>query len=453
MADKAPKTHPRPPGTKHNGLSWHRGKGFWFKKLHGKQFRFGDSKDSEQAVRDFEAHKHLAEAGIPRSEWPDVSSANKPTMRDLISAWLDSKMDSSQRPDSGTKGGGIPEIETLCRRWAESIGAVHCETFRNQHLEGLIPTGQANTTTFRKKNHLREMLNSKIAERMGLLKLLLDLDEYVALETEDHRLATRVRTKRALTQREVRTLLEHANERMRCWILMGLNLSLGSSDLARLEPKDFDGIWLDTTREKRFTWRKSPMWPETQDAIERVKSVKNDHGLLLLTRDGGILAYSKRNGDHHCHCGHMERRLIEKGADWKCCQCGTVIPASKVRPVNQKPSIKDAPGEGFRKLAKRLVNDGLLSDPAITFGLLRHTFESRSAGLKSHQQLCVDLMMGHKIAGIGKWYSHTKPDKILWAISSELRQWLFPKAEPMPELVLDESYDDRFVEPDESFDE
>ena len=83
-------------------------------------------------------------------------------------------------------------------------------------------------------------------------------------------------------------------------LLLAINAGMRQADIAQLTPHYYrvfraprDGIrgWINEPRAKTESPRRVPLWPETADAIERVRAERPDPGRLLTSRDGSPLIY------------------------------------------------------------------------------------------------------------------------------------------------------------------
>jgi integrase len=97
-----------------------------------------------------------------------------------------------------------------------------------------------------------------------------------------------------LTAEEVRQLIDAAPQPLKAMILLGINCGLGNADCGQLPLTALDlprGV-IDFPRPKTGIPRRSPLWPETVEAlkealVKRPQPKDEEHaGLLFLTMYG-----------------------------------------------------------------------------------------------------------------------------------------------------------------------
>lgn len=76
---------------------------------------------------------------------------------------------------------------------------------------------------------------------------------------------------RPLTASQVRAVWRHANDRMKCFIALGLNCGFKNKDITELTASDFRGDRLISARSKTKAPMNYLLWPVTLDLIERTR--------------------------------------------------------------------------------------------------------------------------------------------------------------------------------------
>jgi integrase len=181
---------------------------------------------------------------------------------------------------------------------------------------------------------------------------------------------------------QVRALVAAADQPLKAMILLGINCGYGNADVGLLPIRviDFDAGWINYPRPKTQVARRSPLWPETIEALQdaiRKRPKPKDEG------DGG-LAF-----------------ITSKGLRWH-------------KDTQDNPVAKE-----FVKLAKRLG----YHRRGIGFYVLRHTHET--IGGETRDQVAVDAMMGHAPAtsDMSARYRERISDDRLLAVSNHVRKW------------------------------
>lgn len=197
---------------------------------------------------------------------------------------------------------------------------------------------------------------------------------------------------------ELQRILDAAGTPLKAMILLAVNAGYGNADCGTLplSALDLAAGWVRFDREKTGIERRSPLWPETVQAIREALSSRpepNDQAdadLVFITK------YGKRWAKP---AGHLR-------AD------GTPTPPDN--PVSKE----------MRKLLDSLGLNGNRN-----FYALRHTFET--IGGEAKDQVAVDYLMGHARDDMASVYRERISDVRLRAVSDHVRLWLFrsPKQE------------------------
>lgn len=190
--------------------------------------------------------------------------------------------------------------------------------------------------------------------------------------------------------KQVATLLRMARRKFRAMTLLGLNLGMGPSDIARLKwaDIDFESGRLSTHRGKTGVKREAYLWKRTRKA------------LLALPRKGELVFYT-RNGK-----AYVRRERVMQGGK-----------VAKVRVTN-------AISGPYAQLLKRAKVDGL------TFYNLRHTYRTHADNCPD--TAAVDRTMGHAMKGSARKYVRRPME--LWRLKKVAKvvyKRLFPKPKPV----------------------
>lgn len=122
----------------------------------------------------------------------------------------------------------------------------------------------------------------------------------------------RTHGKKIFSTEEVRRLLSGADHVLRAMILLGINCSMGNTDIARLEAGDIDfdrdgGAVLDTERSKTEVRRIAPLWAETARAVR--------DAIALRPRPASGEADLGRRVFLHCDGRPVVREVVTSDAD------------------------------------------------------------------------------------------------------------------------------------------
>lgn len=190
---------------------------------------------------------------------------------------------------------------------------------------------------------------------------------------------------------ELRKIIDKAGVTLRAMILLGANCGLNNMDCALLPTSaiDLKAGWLTYARNKTGVARRCPLWPETAAAVKVVLAKRPD----------------PKNE------AHRERLFITKyGTTWE----------AKSKSKTDNPISKEM---------VKVLKDLGLHRPGLSFGALRHTFET--IGKKARDKDAVRAIMGHvEDANDMSAVYDEEPieDGRLKAVTDFVRAWLFPKA-------------------------
>jgi integrase len=177
--------------------------------------------------------------------------------------------------------------------------------------------------------------------------------------------------KKLFTRGEILLLLDECGIHMRAMALLGINCAYGPGDCWHLERKnvDLDAGWIVYPRPKTGVARRSPLWPETVDALRTSLSRRQGTGKLFFARADG---------------SEYDQQWISKR--W------------------------------------RQVCDSALVKSRGTFYWLRHTFETVAG--ETLDQVAVDCIMGHADHTMAGVYRQEIGDDRLAKVVQHVRAWL-----------------------------
>lgn len=183
------------------------------------------------------------------------------------------------------------------------------------------------------------------------------------------------RPSKEATREEILALLENASDTWRAIILMGINSGYGNTDLANLTWSDIgSGGWVEKVRSKTGIRGKFKLWPETIDALGKLKRSPDDN---LIFRG-------------------------PKGADY--------IPKGNNKRLTKQFS-KLADKSGVKRLGLSVYS-------------LRHSFQA--IGDESGDYIAVKHIMRHSKNEISDVYRGKAPsNERLEHVTETVRRWLF----------------------------
>ena len=219
------------------------------------------------------------------------------------------------------------------------------------------------------------------------------------LMRKSRRAAVLANGKRLFDAREVRSLIDKAQDPLRAQILLGINGGFGNTDCAYLpiSTVDWERSIIEFDRPKTGTERVVPLWPETLEALRKAlatRSKRIDKGfehLLFLTEAGKPCV---RQNVHRAEDGGIENVVHV-----------------------------DTISNRFRLLLGRLG----LKRKGVGFYTLRHTFRTWADEVRD--QHAIHRIMGHTIPGMSGFYVEEISLDRLRAVVNHVRSKLFGTAE------------------------
>jgi integrase len=186
---------------------------------------------------------------------------------------------------------------------------------------------------------------------------------------------------RLFTAADLRNILAAAGQPLKSMVLLGINAALGNSDLAHLPIAaiDLERGWLDFARVKTGIERRTPLWPETVQAIAEWLPLRPtatdpaDTDKMFVTKYGNIWAGRKHDSP------------ITKEFSKVCATLGITAPK--------------------------------------TFYSLRRTFQNIAEEGKDF--LAARAIMGHADADVSTFYREKVSEHRLRAVTEFVQGWLF----------------------------
>ncbi|MFN7877467.1 MAG: tyrosine-type recombinase/integrase [Pirellula sp.] len=378
MADSNRKSAAKRP-RKTETLSFHKGRGYWYKTIGGRRkyfLSYSDDPTGQKSLEQWFACKDDP-FGTPKS----VQSEGC-TLLDICNAFCAFK---KERLDSGELSQRMfDEYHSVCelvlkvidkQAIAENIDAAALGKVRAKLAQRYGVNGIS-----KRIQQVRSML--KWAYESGYLDKPIrygqSFSKPSAKAMRQHRLE---RGAMDFTADEIRRLLQVATPITRAMIFLGLQGGLGNSDIADLPLKavDLKSGWLDYPRAKTATHRRIPLWPETIAALQVVIDARpeTDSELFFISSRGQDFTDDSRTG-------------------WRV--------TGYFRQTLKKVGIQD--GRGFHSL--------------------RRTFQTQAE--ESGDLVAVQAIMGHipSERDMSARYRQRVSDNRLREAVEAVRQWLLP---------------------------
>ena len=352
----------------------HKGSGQWSKKINGRTFYFGKLDNPDAAEKRYLAEKNdLAAGRVPR---PAQVTMGRVDVAFACNAFLTGKR---RRVDSG---------EITERTWKE-----------------LFQTCQTLTKAFGRDRMVSDLhgadfddLRAKLAKRLGPVRLTNEVQRvrsvfkyaladglieqpvqfgaaFVRPPKRTIRLVRASRAPKMFTAEQCRLLIDNASQKMKAFILLGLNGGFVSRDCGTLPRKaiDLEAGFIGYARPKTGVARRIPLWAETVEALRAAMATEGE--LAFQTQQG--TSYAKTGGGN------------------------------------------DPIGLTFR----RMLQGEKIHQPGLGFATLRHIFQTIAEGSKDFP--AIRHIMGHVDESISGAYREGVSDERLRAVVDVVHDWLF----------------------------
>jgi integrase len=362
--------------------------GQFSKKRRGKIYYFGSHADPQAALEKFNHSWSFILAGQPvppmGQEFLTVGEVCNRFLEDC-----ESKVDAGER-SRATLEGYIRTAQTVAKFLGKQTPVESLTPDRFAELRKHLADGVGMKTLEGRIAETRAIFNH--ADKNGLLERSprrlwgTQFDKPGKLALKKAKKADPKSNGKSLTAKQIRGLLDIANQQLKAMILMGVNCGFGNTDCGQLCIEDLtDDGFVQLTRSKTGIDRRCPLWKETQAALADVIGDR-ESGLVFRTR---------------------------WGASWE---------PKTVESKNGKLYHDDAISKEFGKL-KRKAN---IVGRGIGFYSLRHMFQT--VGDASRDFVAVSFLMGHSDGSMASHYREFIPDDRLTTVTDTVRQWLFGDA-------------------------
>lgn len=243
-------------------LSFHKGSGNYCKTVNGHRFYLG--RDHDEALETWFKHKADFEAGIDPRKVKRQSTARQLTVVDGCNLFLHAKKSEVQPKTWDNLRDTARKVRDF---FGEScnIAALGPDHFirLKEYLDNGNPLSLGNSVQ-RSKQIFKWLAERK---HIDLPDFGPDFKKPGKKALRRHR---RKQADRTLTPREIIAAINELGLHYRAAALLGINAAFGPSDCVELPIKvvDLQNKLIDWVRPKTETLRKSPLWPETVEALE-----------------------------------------------------------------------------------------------------------------------------------------------------------------------------------------
>lgn len=403
--------------------------GHWYKSVwnprtkRSEQFYFGSWRDDPKGVRAMQDPQHgwlarrdAIKGGIDNVRVEAVGGAM--TLGDLMSRFLTFKRDKVRAGElsPATLGDYLREVEAFVafQKPGTPPGGLRPEHF-SAYVNHLVTVRQLGRHA-RKRVRAYIMAFLRYGAGNGWFTIPTTGVDWAAPATDpDSMRQARARagiadySDRIVTGQEIDQLLARSSPTFRAMILLGVNAGLGPADLGRLrwEVIDLARRRLIFPRFKSGVPRACFLWKRTCNALLRVRELK--HNRLALEGEGEkALVFVTRRGRPY----YQEREVF---AD-------VVINGVKSRKL-VGVSVRNSISITFGRMANQLKLEGL------ALYRLRHT--CGTLGRRARDSEALNLVMGHKVAGIPEVYNHEPiPWRRIRRVAKVVFRGLWPRVTP-----------------------
>lgn len=354
-------------------------RGYWAKKIRGRHVYFATWEEGWQVA--LERYKEQADALHAGLDPEHFNSGC--TVSNLVDYFLTSKQLLVQSGDITERT--FYDYQKTCRsivgaftktRSVETLLPVDFEQLRASLAERLGPVALTNEIT-RVRTVFKYAFDSALIEnavRYG--------SHFRRPSARLRRLERAKRGERLFTPEQLWTLYDAAGRPMRAMLLLGINCGLGNADCGNLPTSAVDMTtgWLNYPRPKTGIDRRAKLWPETIEALARVRErTKAAKG------------------------GSTDRFFVTKqGNVW----------------------AKDSTDNPVTKEFRKLLDETKVYRKGLGFYALRHTFATVAG--ESCDQVAVNHIMGHAPLSndMSAVYRESISDARLERVANGVREWL-----------------------------
>lgn len=371
-------------------------RGYWCKKIKGKQWNFGPWDDPDAALQKYlDWNPHILAGRDPRALGPTSTDANGFTIQQACNYFLSAKEIDRDNGDITPRTfkeyfeeakrvcealGRITAVETLTPNDFRTLRQSYPETWGPKTIDGHIVRTK---TIF---NYCNEdgLLKHPVAFGNGFRQ---------TSRKQHKRKKQQKKTERGsleFNREQLRQILDNSDSWLKACTLLGIQAGFGNSDCAQLTTSvvDFESGWIDYGRGKTGTDRRFPMWPETVAAIKEaltkrpIAKQESHDSLCFLTSHGFPLVHESVKED-------------------------------------MTYSRSDNITERFGKLLKKLE----IHRPDVNFYSLRRTFShvAQDAGDSEAR----NYVMGHVDSSMAAHYQQTVSSPRIEHVVAFVHDWLF----------------------------
>ena len=211
-------------------------------------------------------------------------------------------------------------------------------------------------------------VDEEMIDRVPWTKSTFDMPTQKAVDKQ----AAKAQPKQA-TREEIMAIMAVSNDTWKALLLLAINSGSGNTDCAILKWSDIkaDG-WVSTPRNKTSKPRRFKLWPETQEALDKLKRY-----------DDGLVFHGRQGGDY--------------------------LPKGKTDQIS--------------RIFTRLAEKADVKRKNLSFYSLRHTFQNVA---DNHLDFpATQRVMGHANRDISDYYRGKISDERLEAVCEFVRKWLF----------------------------
>jgi integrase len=364
-------------------LWWHKGAKAWCKKIRGRFYYFGPDKQKAHAAY-LEVANDIKEGREPKT------AAGALTVVELVNTFLTARR---ERVDSG---------ELTASMWGEyyHMGDQVLATLGRDHVVAdLRPDDFGRLRAAAAKRLGPAALHKFVTMARTLFTFaykseLVDVpvrygDRFDKPPKRVMRLNRALRASKLIEAADVWKLLSVADPQFKTMLLLALNVGFGQMDCSALERRALEGRpgWINSPRRKSGIGRYAPLWPETIEALDAVRSIRPDpkdpadDRLVFLTIQGNpwVRYFDPEDGTRGHNVDTIGRTFLRLTR-----KCGVKVPGG--------------------------------------FYVLRHTFRTVADEVKDAP--AVNSVMGHADHTMAGYYRETISDERLKAVTDHVRAWL-----------------------------
>jgi integrase len=289
-------------------LTPHRGAKQWCKKINGRIHYFGKLDDPGAAEKRYLAERNdLAAGRVPR---PAQVTAGRVDVAFACNAFLTAKR---RRVDSGEIAERTwQELFTTCKsmtlafgrdRLVSDLHGADFDDLRSKLAKRLGPIRLTNEV-----QRVRSVFKYALAE--GLIERPVQFGaSFVRPPKRIIRLNRANRAPKMFTPEQCRLLLESASDKMKAFVLLGLNGGFVGRDCGTLPRNaiDLENGFIDYARPKTGVQRRIPLWSQTVEALKAAMATEGD--LAFATQQETSFAKGTAGNDP---IGLSFRRLLTK---------------------------------------------------------------------------------------------------------------------------------------------